>query len=129
MSRNVPGLTLNYVASGAIAARRIVKHGAADGTALQATAATEALLGVTTDIPAVSGERVDVYRAGVVPVQYGGNVTRGAPLTADADGKAVAAAPGVGALSECIGYAEISGVNNDIGAVHLQRFSLRGPAA
>lgn len=129
MSRNVPGLTLNYVAAGAIAARRIVKHGAADGAALQATASTEAFLGVSTDIPAGSGERVDVYREGVVPVQYGGNVTRGDPLTSDADGKAVVAAPTAAALAQVIGYAEISGVANDIGSVHLSRNALRAAAA
>ena len=128
MSRNVPGLTLNYLAAGAIAARRIVKHGAADGAALQAAATTESFIGVSTNIPAASGERVDVYREGVVPVEYGGEVARGAPLTSDADGKAITAAPTAAALAQVIGYAEVSGSAGDIGSVHLSRCALRAAA-
>jgi len=117
MSRLNPGLTLAYLATAAIAARSLVKHGANDGEVVLATATTDSLVGVTTDIPAAAGDHVDVVRAGVVPVRYGGTVTRGAPLTADATGAAVVAAAG----NQVIGYAEVSGVAGDIGSIHLQR--------
>lgn len=117
MSRNVPGLTLAYKATAAIAARTIVKYGAADGSAVPAAAAADALLGVSTDIPSAVGETVDVVRSGVTPVLYGGPVARGDALTANAAGAAVKAAAG----NQVIGYAEVSGVAGDIGSLHVQR--------
>lgn len=129
MSRMIPILALAYLAAGVIPARTIVKHGAADGSALPATAGTDALLGVSTDIPAAIGDHADVHRQGVVPVTYGGNVTRGDPLTSNGAGLAILAAPGVGATLRIIGFAEVSGVANDIGSVLLAPGILRGPAA
>jgi len=117
MSRNVPGLTLAYKATAAIAARTIVKHGAADGSAVAAAAATDALLGVSADIDAAGGESVDVIRSGVTPVRYGGAVARGDALTANASGAAVKAVAG----NQVIGYAEVSGVAGDIGSLLIQR--------
>ena len=117
MSRNVPGLTLAYKATAAVAARIIVKYGAADGEALTAAAAADALLGVSTDIPAALGETFDVVRGGVTPVLYGGVVTRGDALTTNAAGAAVKAAAG----NQVIGYAEVSGVAGDIGSLFIQR--------
>jgi hypothetical protein len=112
---NHPGVTHNFVAGGAIGANRIVKFGSGDTTVLQATAATESLLGVTTEIAALITERCDVILSGVAEVEYGGVVTRGARLTADADGKAVAASAG----NRVIGIAMVSGVSGDIGSVLL----------
>jgi hypothetical protein len=129
MSRNVPGWILAYLAAGAIGARLLVKHGAADGAALQGAAGTDALIGVSTDIPASTGETVDVVRSGVTPVVYGGNVTRGDPLTSDASGRAIAAVPGVGATLRIIGFAEVSGVLGDIGSVLIAPAIIRGPAS
>ena len=120
MSRNIPALTLNYTAEGAIATRRLVKHGSADGKVAQASTNTDTLLGVSTDIPAEAGGRVDVIREGIVPVLYGGSITRGQPLTADAQGRAVAASSG----QQVVGFAEVSGVEGDIGVIHLQRSAL-----
>jgi hypothetical protein len=110
-----PLLRKNYTAGGAIAARRIVKPGAADGAVLQAAAATDALIGVCGSIGPASGERVDVVKSGIAEVEFGGNVTRGDPLTSDGSGKAVTAAPGAGSNVRIIGYAEVSGVSGDIG--------------
>lgn len=114
-------------AGGVIAAHRIVKHGAADGAVLQATASTEQLIGVLDNIAAAaSGDRCEVCRAGVAEVEFGGNVTRGGPLTADADGKAVAAAPGAGTNAYIIGFAEVSGVAGDIGSVLIAPGRIQG---
>lgn len=109
-----PTLIRNYTAGGAIAKYRIVKHGATDGAALQAAAPTDALMGVCTELD--SGGGADVIKAGVADVEYGGNVTRGDPLTSDASGKAVTAAPAAGTNARIVGYAEVSGVSGDIGS-------------
>lgn len=115
----------NYLAPAAIAAYRIAKHGAADGEVAQATAATEALMGVTNSLAIAAGERVDLVKSGLADVEYGGNVTRGDPLTADADGKAVTATV---AGSRLIGFAELSGASGDIGVVHISPGTLALPA-
>lgn len=108
-------LNRNGVAEAAIAPFRIVKFGAADGGYVQAAAAADALAGVSEGITVLSGERLDVIKIGIADVEFGGAVTRGQPLTADADGKAVAAAPAAGANVRIIGFAEVSGVAGDIG--------------
>ncbi len=112
------GHTYNYkaVTTGGIAKYRLVKFGANDGDADLATAATDLLIGVTTDIDAALNERCDVVRSGLAPVVYGGNVTRGALLTADGTGRAIATTT---AGNRVIGIAEVSGVANDIGAVFI----------
>jgi hypothetical protein len=104
----------NHVADGAVSPFRIVKPGAADGKAAQASAATDALMGISGELAAADGERLDVVRAGIADVEYGGTVTRGAPITADASGRAVAAAPAAGANVRIIGFAEVSAVLGDI---------------
>ncbi|MBN0734593.1 DUF2190 domain-containing protein, partial [Pseudomonas aeruginosa] len=83
---NIPGLIAAKRASGAIAARRIVIHGSSDGLAAQAAGSTALLIGISTEIPAADGAVFDVIRSGLAPVEYGGNVTRGDALTADAQG-------------------------------------------
>ena len=115
MGTNNPGQTTTFRAEGAISKRRFAKHGVGDNAALQADGVAVALLGVTTDIDAAAGKPVDVIRSGIAPVEYGGNVAKGAPLTSDAQGRAVTAAAG----NRIAGFAEVAGVLGDIGAVHL----------
>ena len=121
-----PTLTKNYTAEGAIAAHRIVKFGAADGGVAQAAASTDLVIGVNEALPVVAGERVDVIRAGIADVEFGGNVTRGQPVTADADGKAVVAAPAAGVNAHIVGFAEVSTVAGDIAPVMLARGVIQG---
>ncbi|HIE6155635.1 TPA: capsid cement protein [Pseudomonas aeruginosa] len=116
---NIPGLTTAKRASGAVAARRIIIHGASDGLAAQAAGSTALLVGVSTDIPAADGAPFDVIRSGLALVEYGGAVTLGAPLTADAEGRAIAATLPPAATTYIIGFAELSGVAGDIGSVHI----------
>lgn len=121
------GLDKNYNADAAIAAYRIVKFGAADGNVAQAAAATDLLIGTTGRVTATAiGERVDVGRSGIREVEYGGAVTRGAKLTADALGRAVAAAPAAGANAQIIGVAEVSGVLGDIGSMLISISVMQG---
>jgi len=112
------GLIKNFTAQGAIPAYRIAKFGSADGTVVAAAAVSDLLMGVCARVPAdASGDRVDIVLSGIAEVEYGGNVTRGAKLTADASGKAVAAAPAAGTNNYIIGTAMVSGVSGDIGSV------------
>lgn len=121
-----PTLTRTYTAGGAISPYRIVKPGSNDGEVVQAAAATDALMGVTGAVGPASGERVDIIKSGVVPIEFGGTVTRGGPVTADASGKAVAAAPGAGSNVRVIGYAEVSAVSGDIADVLIAPGVMQG---
>lgn len=121
-------LTLPFTATTAVAGYRIVKHGAADGAAVQATAATEAFIGVADAQGAAAGGVLDVHVEGTATVEYGGNVTRGDRLTADANGKAITAAPAAGATAEIIGRALVSGVAGDRVDIRLARSTYTRPA-
>lgn len=114
-----------FIAGGAVAARRIVKFGSGDTAVVQASAATDSLIGVS-DLGAASGESVAVIMGGIAAVEYGGNVTRGALLTADSNGKAVAAAPAAGVNNRVIGTAMIGGVSGDIGSVLVNPGAFQG---
>lgn len=104
-------LTKNYAAGGAIAARRLVKVGSADGAVLQAAAATDLIVGISPELGADSGARCDVYHLGIAELELGGEVARGGQVTADADGKGVA----VSAAGQRVGAIALqSGVSGDI---------------
>lgn len=89
----------------------IAKPGADDDTYSVASAATDALLGIFQHITSAVGDDVRMMLSGISQVIYGGTITRGDPLTADGNGKAVKAVVG----QNIIGYATVSGVLNDIG--------------
>ncbi|MFN7610467.1 MAG: DUF2190 family protein [bacterium] len=93
-----------FTAGGAISPYRIVRFSAAE-TVVQAAAATEAMFGVNTDLTIVSGERVEVMTHGIAWVEAGAAITIGLPLTSDASGRAVAAAPAAGVNNRIIGIA------------------------
>jgi hypothetical protein len=120
------GLTKSYTAEGAIAANRIVKFGSNDWGVLQAAAAADALIGITTEIDAASGERVDVVHEGIADVKLGGSVTRGGPITSDASGQGVAPSPAAGTNNRVVGFALISGVSGDIIPVMISLGSFQG---
>lgn len=119
-------LIKNFKAEAAIPKYRIVKHGAADDQVLLGAAATDAIFGITTDIDAAINERCDVILDGQADVEYGGTITRGALLTSDASGRAVAAAPAAGSNNRIVGIAMVSGVLGDIGSVSLSPGSVQG---
>ncbi|ARR52036.1 DUF2190 domain-containing protein [Rhizorhabdus wittichii DC-6] len=118
--------TKNFKAGGAVGARLFIKFGSADDTVVQAAAATDLIIGVSTDIDADTGQPVDVHTDGIREVVYGGNVGRGKKVTSDADGKAVEAAPASGANSQIGGIAMVSGVAGDIGLVKLAPSVMQG---
>lgn len=127
MGRTTGLLQKGYTAGAAIPARTLVKFGAADGTVIPAVAATDAVIGVQSEIDCSINDRASVAMVGnIEEVIYGGTITRGDALVAGAGGKAFAAAAAVGANVNCIGRAEVSGVANDIGTVIIAPFVIQG---
>ncbi len=115
-----------YTAEAAVGANLIVKPGSTDDYVAQAAAATNLLMGVSGNIAAGAGERIDIVKKGIADVIYGGTITRGDPITSDANGKAVTAAPAAGANVRIIGFAEVSGVSGDIGSVRISQGIMQG---
>lgn len=103
-----PLYTDTVVASGAIAARRFVKHdGAQAGN-------NEVAYGVARNA-AADAEAVAVDVEGVIPVEAGGAIAIGAEVQANADGKAVTLGAGV-SNGRAV---EASAADGDIIRVHL----------
>jgi hypothetical protein len=118
----------NFRAGGAIGFARLVVHGTADDTVVQASAATGNLLGVCVQPGgAASGERADVALSGVVDVEAGAAITRGSLITADAQGRAIVPAPAAGANARTAGVAMAAAVAaGDIIPVLLSQGSIQG---
>lgn len=124
------GIVKSYKAGAAIAQYRIVKHGADDKTVIQAAATGDGLIGICCQPGgSTTGQRVDITRTGIEEVEYGGTVTRGDLLTADAQGRAVSVTrhthtetgttTAAASPVRIIGTAEMSGAVGDIGQVLL----------
>ncbi len=113
-------------AEGAITGRRIVKPGVADHSAAQGGASTDALNGINEHLDVAAGGRCDIIKAGIADVEYGGTVAYGDPLTSDATGRAVKAAPAAGVNANTIGKAEIAGVVGDFGLVLIAPGTIQG---
>ena len=126
MAGRTDGRSKNFKAGGAIAARTIVKFGGADDTVVAAAAATDKLLGVSSEIAAASGEPCDVFLTGIAEVISGGTIARGDLVTSDASGFAVTAAPSAGTNNRVIGAALASAVSGDILAIQLGAGSFQG---
>lgn len=120
-------LIKNYIAGAQLAPNIIVKFSAADLTVIPGAASTDSLVGVTVDkITVPNGQRADVVKDGIAQVKLGGTVVRGDPITSDATGQGVAAAPGVGVNARIIGFAEVSGVAGDVVPVQLSPGRIQG---
>jgi hypothetical protein len=124
---STPILTQSFTAGGAIGANRIVApHGSNAGQVVQSNA-SGALFGVCTQPGgAASGERVDVQLQGTARVVAGGTVAFGAPVTADANGAAVAAAPAAGANARVLGFALEAAASGDLFFVLLSQHTMQG---
>jgi hypothetical protein len=114
-----------YNAEGSIAAYTIVK-GTATGGVLQAAAVGDKLLGVTTDIAAVTGENCDVVINGPTFVKAGGTIAIGDVLTSDASGQAVVAAPSAGTNNRIIGTALEIAASGDVFRASILAGSFQG---
>ena len=124
---NNPGLIKSFLAGAVIAPYRAVKFGADDDHVVQSAAATDAHIGVSGAIGATAAEdRIDITLDDIAEIEYGGTVTRGDLLTADANGMAVTAAPAAGVNNRIIGQAMVSGVFGDIGSLDITKTSIQG---
>lgn len=119
-------LTKSLNAEGTIGANLLVKPGAADGGALVAAAATDKVIGITTEISVVALERVDVVLDGIADLKLGGTVTRGDLIMSDASGQGILAAAAGGSNVRIIGYVLVSGVSGDIAPVMIAPGSFQG---
>lgn len=106
-------LSKSYTAGAAIAARRIVKFDSTDGTVIQAAAAADLSVGISNEVGPASGERCDIIHGGIADLEFAGIVARGALVTANADGKGVAAA----GTNRAIGIALVTTAVGDIAPV------------
>lgn len=130
MSQMNSVLEINKVAEAALYGARIVKFGSTDYYVAQGAAETDLLFGVSRavdrDANGVPGafdatERVDIIQLGYAEVLYGGNLTRGEYVTADADGKAVKLTDTMLLTGACnsIGVCMESGVPGDLGTIFV----------
>lgn len=118
----------NFVASGAVAHRRLVAFTATDGQLAQASgAANERLAGVV-DCPGgvASGERFDVVLFGPADVECGGNILPGQFIVADAQGRAIAGAPAAGANASVAGRLLINAASGDIAKAIVNPSQIQG---
>lgn len=108
------GLTKNFRAGAAIAPYLILKFGGDDQTLVPATGPGDDLIATNVELAANAGERFDAAIGGLPEVRYGGPIGRGKPITSDAVGRAVEAAPAAGARVRIIGFSLAAGVLNDV---------------
>ena len=99
-------LSTAFVADVVIPKFRIVKHGAGDRNVTLSTAAADLSIGVSHELDAAVGERIDVERIGIANVEAGAAIARGSPITADATGRGIVAAPAAGVNARVIGFAD-----------------------
>jgi len=102
----------------------IAKFGADDDTMSVATGATDNLLAIFQHITDTADDPVRVMMSGISRLKLGGTVTRGGPITSDANAKGVAAILG----QNIIGFACALGVADDIIPVFLAQGVLNSPA-
>mgnify|MGYP001005140415 CR=1 FL=1 len=119
-------LTKAFKAEAAVTRRRIVKFGSTDDFVVQAAAGADLVFGVSSELDAAAGEVCDVHLAGIADVEFGGNVTRGQKLMADASGRAIAVAAGAGANVQVVGWAMVSAVLGDIGPLAIAPSTFQG---
>ncbi len=123
------GLTRSYVAEAAVGSSLIVKMSATtDYNVLPGAAATDKFVGISTaDVSAAIGERVDVVHENIADLKIGaGGVARGDPITSDATGQGITAAPAAGVNAYVIGFALIAGAAGDIIPVMISRSVMQG---
>jgi hypothetical protein len=131
MSYCNPLLIKPFKGSAAVNPYRIVKFTSDDLTVGQAAAATDSLIGVANSVGidaagVTAGATLDVIVSGIAEIEFGGIVARGGPVTADANGKGVAAAPGAGSNNRIIGFAMKTTASGDIAPVLLSPGSIQG---
>lgn len=118
---------ISFEAAAAIRGRRLVAGAGAGSTVREAAAGTDKIVGAAAQMGAdAAGDMADVVVDGPVEVVFGGNVSAFDPITADAQGRAVVAAPGAGVTHRIAGFALVDGVVGDIGRVQIAPSLIKG---
>jgi len=120
-----PGHIKTYIAPTAVDGMLAVKAGAGDGEVAVATNANDPIIGVTEQIGTRDNGRVDVILSGIAVAKAGGNIARGAAVTAGAAGVVVAATTDGDWI---IGFADRAAASGDHVPVRLAPGSLSVPA-
>lgn len=122
---NPLGLVKNFTAETEIPKRRIVAFGATDGHVALAGGAA-GVMGVSGIRGGKNGGRVDIYLSDFQDVEFGGPVANGDYVTADADGRAIKAAPGAGVTMDVVGRAFVTGPAGSTGTILVQPQQITG---
>ena len=85
------GLIKSFYADGTLQGRKLVTFGTGKLKVKQATAATDALIGITTQIGSESNGRVDVIFSGITEAVAGGTISKGEVLTSDTSANVITA--------------------------------------
>ena len=104
------GLIKTFYADGTLEGRKLVTFGTGKLKVKQATAASEALIGVTTQIGSETNGRVDVIFSGITEANAGGTIAKGDVLTSDSNADVVKASQ---AADRVIGIALEDAVTGD----------------
>jgi len=120
------GLIKNFTADGIIEKRRLVTFGSEEGHIAKAGVG-DVLLGSTAIRGAEkAGARVDVCLDLIREIEFGGAIAYGDPITSDAQGRAIKAAPAADSSVPIIGRAMEAGKLGTIGRVLFQPGILHG---
>lgn len=104
----------SFGAEAAIERSRILMPGTVAGKLVKATGPTAKLVGTSdTGVDVAAGDMVDLELRPVCTVKLGAAVAWMDPITSDANGKGVPAAPAAGANVRIIGYALHAGALDD----------------
>lgn len=124
----IPTFIRAYEAAAEIGGNLIVTFAAPSSgqTVAAAASATVPLVGISDAMGAALGGMCDVHRGGLASVKLGGTVTAGQPITANAAGLGIAAAPGAGATMNIVGFADQPGVSGDIIDLFFAPGTIRG---
>lgn len=108
----VPTLSIAQEAAATVTGFRVVRMTGTGTLVGHANGNTAAIIGVADRVGAEAGRMCDVHMDGTEDVQLGGTAAAGAPLTANADGCAVASTAGAG--RRIVGFALGPGLSGDI---------------
>ena len=115
MGRTTNGLIKSRNCTTATPGMRFVTEGPVDGSGIPAVGSAVNIIGVSSELDTIVGERMSVIMVGnIAPIVYGGTVARGDALTSDAQGRAITTTTTGARIG---GTAEVSGVVGDIGSV------------
>jgi hypothetical protein len=124
-------LIKSFVADAAIRGNRIVAFHATKQAGVEAAAATAVMLGVSSAPGAKAGGVVDVTQLGLAEVVAGGNLARGARVTSDAEGRAVAVpAPAAQAVTvSVVGNVQAAAAEGDVVEIVVAPSAVYVPAS